>query len=118
MIRSYSFSNSKKIMTYQIDLQTKFEKLLSTKHSQLKPINKWRQTMWHIDEKIIVSLVHLSNKSKFCFFNNPVLKLDKLQRWGSSVYSQNLEIEQDTNINWNDISNWITDTIKNHDSLK
>ncbi len=104
-------------MNYQIDIQAKFEKLLKTKYSQLQPINKWRQPMWHLNGKVVVSLVHLSNKSKFCFFNNPELALDKLQRWGSSIYSQNLEVEQNTDIDWNNISYWIADTIKNQNSL-
>ena len=99
----------------QVEIQTKFEKLLATKHGELKPIKKWKQTMWHLNGKIVVSLVHLSKGSKFCFFNNPKLELDKLQRWGSTIYSQNFEIEQNTIIDWDNISYWITDTIKNHE---
>ena len=74
--------------------------------------------MWHLNGKVVVSLVHLSNKSKFCFFNNPDLESDKLQRWGSTVYSQHLEIEQNTKIDWRNISDWIRDTTKNHESFQ
>ena len=104
-------------MDYQVETQYKFEKLLATKFSQLQPINKWRQTMWHLNGNLIVSLVHLSNKSKFCFFNNPELVLDKLQRWSSSVYSQNLEIDQNTKIDWKKISYRISETMENQESL-
>ena len=69
-------------MNYQVEIQEKFEKLLSTKFSQLQPVNKWNQTMWQVNGKVMVSLVHLSNKSKFCFFNNPQLELDKHQKKG------------------------------------
>ncbi len=105
-------------MNFQIDTQEKFEKLLKTRFGQLQPINKWRQMMWHLDGQIVVSLVHLSNKSKLCFFNNPELILDKNQRWGSTIYSTNLEIEPKMDIDWNSVSNWISDTIKHHDSVK
>jgi len=99
-------------MNYQIETQEKFEKLLQTKFTQLKPINKWRQTMWHLNGKVIVSLVHLTKKSKFCFFNNPEIELDRLQRWGSTVYSKNLEFINNQ-VEWDAISNLIENTIKN-----
>ena len=68
--------------------------------------------MYHIDGKIIVSLVHLSNKSKFCFFNNPHLELDKLQRWSQTIFSHNLEINKNSNIEWESISSLIESCVK------
>lgn len=98
-------------MIYQIDIQEKFDKLIQTKFSELKPINKWNQTMWHKDGSVIVSLVHLSKKSKFCFFNNPNLEVGKVQRWGSTIYSQNLEVSQNEHVDWEFVSKQITNTI-------
>ena len=98
-------------MINQIEIQEKFEELLASKFFQLQPVNKWKQTMWHIDGEIIVSLVHLSKKSKFCFFNNPGLNLDKVQRWSSTIYSNNLEINEANEVNWESISDLIENTI-------
>lgn len=98
-------------MMNQIEIQEKFKELLAAKFPQLEPINKWRQTMWQLDGKVIVSLVHLSKKSKFCFFNNPNLVLDKLQRWSSTIYSNNLEISEVDEVSWESVSRMIEDTI-------
>ena len=98
-------------MHHQIEIQEKFEALLKTDYSTLQPINKWKQTMWHQDGNIIVSLVLLSKKIKFCFFNNPNIELDKLQRWGSTVYSQNLEYKNQDVVDWDRVRELVEDTL-------
>lgn len=98
-------------MIYQIEIQGKFEELLKLKFPTLEPTNKWNQTMWHIEGKPIVSLIHLSKKTKFCFFNNPDIELDKTQRWGSTVYSQNLEYSVNDSVNWDKVGKLIQNTI-------
>jgi len=68
--------------------------------------------MWQKDGNLIVSLVFLSKKMKFCFFNVPDIELDKLQRWGSTIFSQNLEYDDGNAIDWNRISELIEVTIE------
>ena len=99
------------VMINQIDIQTHFEELLRTKFPHLQPIGKLRQTMWHIEGNLVVSLVHLSKKTKFCFFNNANLALDKIQRWGSTIYSHNLEYTDENEVNWDEVSEFIQNTI-------
>ncbi|GEM_PF-2538624 len=95
----------------EVATQVRFENLLSSKFPSLEAIKKWNQTMWHKEGKLIVSLIFLSQRMKFCFFNNPNLELDKLQRWSSSVYSQNLLVENVSVIDWSKVENAIGDTI-------
>ena len=90
--------------------QYKFENLLRSKFPFLQAVRKWRQIMWHNNGQLIVSLVFLSRKMKFCFFNSEI-ELDVLQRWGSSVYSHNLEYAYGAQINWNQIERFIQHTI-------
>lgn len=97
-------------MTDQINLQQKFEEILAKEFPQLQPVKKWRQTMWHLDGNLVVSLVHLSKKSKFCFFNNPNLEIGKIQRWGATIYSNNLEVTSEQNVDWDQISKMIKET--------
>lgn len=97
-------------MTDQINLQQKFEDILAKDFSQLQPINKWKQTMWHLDGNLVVSLVHLSKKSKFCFFNNSNLEVGTIQRWGSTTYSNNVEVTSAVNVDWDQISRFIKET--------
>jgi uncharacterized protein YdhG (YjbR/CyaY superfamily) len=52
-------------MINQIDIQTKFEELLQLKFPHLQPINKWKQTMWHIDGNLINSSF---KKNQILFF--------------------------------------------------
>lgn len=101
-------------MTDQINLQQKFEEILAKDFSQLQPINKWRQTMWHIDGKLVVSLVNLSKKSKFCFFNNPNLEVGIVQRWGSTTYSNNIEVNGAAEVDWKTIIKLLRDTFLTH----
>jgi hypothetical protein len=77
-------------------IENNFHNLLEKSFPKLQAVNKWKQIMWHNEERIIVSLVFGKNKIKFCFFNNPTIKLDKLQRWSQTVYSQNLEIKNES----------------------
>ncbi len=94
-------------------LQKKFEQLLSKKFSNLQPTIKWNQTMWQMDGNLIVALVFLSNKVKICFFNNYEVELDKLQRWSASIFSQNLEFDSKSEVDWDEITMLIDDTIRN-----
>ena len=93
-------------------IKIKFEKLLQDKFSFLQPVDKWKQIMWHNDGNLIIALIFSAKKIKFCFFNNPNLQLDKLQRWGRSVYSQNLEISYQDNIDWKSIQQFISETLE------
>ena len=97
------------IMNRTIEIQEKFENLIQSKYPFLDPVEKWNQKMWHKEGKLIVSLIFLSKKLKFCFFNNPNIKLDKLQRWSATIYSQNLEYQNDEEINWDKIQNLINE---------
>ena len=99
-------------MTDQINLQQKFEEILARDFVQLQPVKKWRQTMWHLDGNLVVSLVHLSKKSKFCFFNNPNLEIGKIQRWGSVTYSNNVEVTAVDELDWKEISKLIRETLE------
>ena len=99
---------------FRTEVQVQFEELLKVKFPILQPTSKWKQIMWHKEEKLIVSLVFSTNKLKFCFFNNPNLKLDKLQRWGTTIYSQNLEISDASEIVWKEIEALINDTVDNY----
>ncbi len=98
-------------MSILLEHQSQFETLLGTSFPSLQPIKKWNQTMWHNDGDIIVSLIFLSKKMKFCFFNNPDLELDKLQRWSATIYSQNLEFSYEDSVNFDRIKSLIEDTI-------
>ena len=98
-------------MHYQIEIQQKFDELLRIKFSELQSANKWNQTMWHKDGRVIVSLVHLSKKSKFCFFNNPNLKVGKNQRWSATIYSNNVEVSENDKVDWKSVSEHIEKTI-------
>ena len=99
---------------FEEDTKTVFENLLESKFPFLEPVQKWKQTMWHRDGKLIICLVFSTKKLKFCFFNTPNLILDKLQRWGTTVFSQNLEIENVNDIDWEKIEALIDETIKFH----
>ena len=70
--------------------------------------------MWHIDGHLVVSLVHLSKKSKFCFFNNPNLEIGIVQRWGSTTYSNNVEVIGAEEVDWKTIAKLVRDTILTH----
>ncbi len=99
------------VMQWQDEVDQHFHKLLKNSFPKLKAENKWKQTMWHINERIIVCLVFGKNQIKFCFFNNPTIKLDKLQRWGQTIHSQNLEIENGNFIDWQYVEDLIKQTI-------
>ncbi len=99
---------------FRTDVQAKFEELLKARFPILQPTDKWKQIMWHKEGNLIVSLVLSTNKLKFCFFNNPNLKLDKLQRWSTTIYSQNLEIINEREIVWDEIEALIDSTVKNY----
>jgi len=98
---------------FRLDTQAHFEQLLLSQFPFLEPIDKWKQTMWNKEGQLIVSLVFLSQKVKFCFFNNPIIELDKLQRWGSTISSQNLEYDNRSPINWRKVQELIDSTIQN-----
>lgn len=99
---------------FKLELETKFEKIIIAKYPILQPVDKWKQIMWHKEGNLIVSLMFSTKKLKFCFFNNPNIKLDKLQRWSTTIYSQNLEITDESKIDWNIIEELTNDTIKNY----
>lgn len=99
-------------MNIQIETRTRFRRLLASKYPSLKSTEKWRQTMWHNDGSLVVSLIFLSKKIKFCFFNNPNIELDRLQRWSSNIYSQNREYENGMEIDWERISELINTTMQ------
>jgi hypothetical protein len=92
--------NNLDLQKWQEDTEGHFYELLKNSFPKLKAENKWKQTMWHLNERIIVCLVFGKNQIKFCFFNNPTIKLHKLQRWSQTIYSQNLEIENGNFIDW------------------
>ncbi|MEM6815917.1 MAG: hypothetical protein AAF600_16275 [Bacteroidota bacterium] len=92
----------------QQKIQDSFENLLAEKFPELKPIEKWKQTMWHQNGDLVVSLVPLSKKVKFCFFNCPHLELDKTQRWGTTTTSENLEIPDGSVVDWEQIEQLLT----------
>ena len=94
----------------KIELQSEFGKLLVAKFPFLQPVDKWKQMMWLKEGKLIVSLIFSAKKIKFCFFNNPNLKLDKLQRWSAAIYSQNLEIAYGDTVDWETIEKITRDT--------
>ncbi|QCX01336.1 DUF1801 domain-containing protein [Aggregatimonas sangjinii] len=91
----------------QHTIQESFKNLLAEKFPELKPIEKWKQTMWHHNGDLVVSLVPLSKKVKFCFFNTPHLELDKTQRWGTTTSSENLEIPEGSLVDWEQIETLI-----------
>ncbi len=99
-------------MNFEIETQTQFEKLLECEFPTLEPINKWNQTMWHKEGHLIISLIFLSKKFKICFFNNPNITLHKLQRWSSTIYSQNLEYKNDDKVDWDKIQELLNNTIQ------
>ena len=99
---------------FKKDVQTKFENLLEKKFSYLQPVEKWKQTMWHKDGELVVSLIFSKEKLKFCFFNNPNTKLDKHQRWSTTIFSENLEIENQKEIDWEVIEK----LIRNEEKIK
>jgi hypothetical protein len=99
-------------MNIKIEIQEEFENLIKNEYPLLEPIKKWNQKMWHKKGNLIVSLIFLSKKLKFCFFNNPNIELHKLQRWSSTIYSQNLEYKSNDEINWDKIRSLINETIK------
>ena len=92
------------------NIQTKFENLLQKKFSYLQPVEKWKQTMWHKNGELVVSLIFSKEKLKFCFFNNPNIKLDKHQRWSTTIFSENLEVENQEKVNWKIIEELIDKT--------
>ena len=55
--------------------------------------------MWHKDGELVVSLIFSKEKLKFCFFNNQNIKLDKHQRWSTTIFSENLEVENQEKLN-------------------
>lgn len=93
------------------NIQKTFETILAEKFPELQPVNKWKQTMWHLNGDLVVSLVPLAKKVKFCFFNSPHLKLDKTQRWGTTTSSENLEIPNGTDIDWKQIEKLLTEIL-------
>ncbi len=101
-------------MLDQTELQENFEQLIADKYSQLQATTKWNQTMWHINGDLVVSLIHMANKSKFCLFNNDELDLDKLQRWNTTTYSKNLEVHDSKSIDWSLLSEMIDQTISQY----
>lgn len=101
-------------MNREIEIQEKFETIVKSRYPVLQPIQKWNQRMWIREEKIIVALIFLSKKLKFCFFNNPNIELDKLQRWSSTIFSYNLEYENDELIEWDNVKHLIDSTIKDN----
>jgi uncharacterized protein YdhG (YjbR/CyaY superfamily) len=92
-------------------IQTEFESLLKSKFPSLKPMEKWKQTMWHLNGNTIVSLVFLKNKIKFCFFNSDNLDINIVQRWSASIFSLNMEYNYEETINWEKIHELIEQTI-------
>jgi hypothetical protein len=98
----------------QIVIQEKFEAILQEKYPLLEPIDKWKQTMWHLNENLVVSLIFSSKKLKFCFFNNSSLKLDKNQRWSTTIFSENIEYGYEDIINWKKIEGLIESTVINY----
>ncbi len=106
-----STNNYLQIRQWQEEIDQDYHTLLKNSFPKLKAENKWRQTMWHINERIIVCLVFGKNQVKFCFFNNPTIKLDKLQRWSQTIYSQNLEIKNEQFVNWEYVEKLINTTI-------
>lgn len=99
-------------MNTEIEIQDEFEKLIKSDYPFLVPIQKWNQKMWHKDGKLIISLIFLSKKIKFCLFNNPTIELDKRQRWSAMIYSQNLEYHYDDTIDWEKIKKLIDKNLK------
>lgn len=92
-------------------LQKDFENFLKSKFPSLNSIEKWKQTMWHLDGNLIVSLVTSKNKIKFCFFNVDKLDLKVLQRWSASTFSFNLDYNYEDKINWDKIKRIIEQTL-------
>ena len=68
--------------------------------------------MWHQDGELIISLIFLSKKMKFCLFNNPTIKLDKRQRWSPLNFSENLEYHYKDTIDWEKINQLIAKNLK------
>jgi hypothetical protein len=99
------------VKQWQGEIEQQFHTILKKSFPKLKAENKWKQTMWHLNERIIVCLVFGKNKIKFCFFNNPSIKLDKLQRWSQTIYSKNLEIENSNLVDWEYVEELIKKTI-------
>ena len=104
-------NNYLEVKQWQDEIELHYHKLLETSFPALKAEHKWKQNMWHLNERIIVCLVFGKNQIKFCFFNNPSIKLDKLQRWSQTTYSQNLKIENGNFIDWQYVEELIKKTI-------
>lgn len=98
-------------MNTEFEIQEEFEKLIKREYPFLAPFKKWNQKMWHKEGALVVSLIFLSKKLKFCFFNNPNIELHKLQRWSSTIYSYNLEYDYDEKINWEKIRKLINKNV-------
>jgi hypothetical protein len=99
-------------MITEIEIQNEFEKLIKCNYPFLAPIQKWNQKMWHQEGELIISLIFLSKKMKFCLFNNPDFELDKRQRWSATIYSQNLEYHYEDTIDWEKINKLIDKNVK------
>ena len=99
-------------MITEIEIQNEFEKLIKRNYPFLAPIQKWNQKMWHKEGELIISLIFLSKKMKFCLFNNPAIELDKRQRWSATIYSQNLEYHYEDTIDWEKINKLIDKNVK------
>ena len=99
-------------MNTEIEIQEEFEKLIQSDYPFLTPIQKWNQKMWHQDGELIISLIFLSKKMKFCLFNNPTIELDKRQRWSATIYSQNLEYHYEDTIDWKKIKQLIAKNVE------
>lgn len=104
-------TNDLQVMQWQDEVDQHFHKLLKKSFPELKAENKWKQTMWLINERLIVCLVFGKKQIKFCFFNNPSIKLHKLQRWSQTIHSQNLEIENGNFIDWQYVEDLVKQTI-------
>ena len=99
-------------MNREIEIQEEFEKLITREFPFLTPTQKWNQKMWHQDGELIISLIFLSKKMKFCLFNNPTIKLDKRQRWSATIFSENLEYHYEDTIDWEKIKKLIAKNLK------
>ena len=75
---------------FRTEVQVQFEELLKVKFPILQPTSKWKQIMWHKEEKLIVSLVFSTNKLKFCFFdlNSRLLSRHRLQHVSAAANAQ------------------------------
>lgn len=100
------------LVNKEIEIQEEFEHLIKSEYPFLDSVEKWNQKMWHKEQNLIVSLIFLTKKIKFCFFNNPNIELHKLQRWSSTIYSQNLEYQYNDEISWDKIRKLINETVK------